>query len=310
MIQKAGFNEPRVSSTSLTPPGGPRNGGAPRWYWISIALNVLMLTLWAGLGYHAIGLQEQLTDKQADLRARTTQLSLATKSLKTGDRERDKAHHQHEKARERIAELSVMLDSNKSRLFEVVSEQRQAEEALEAFKAFTAKFRDMIDAGHLETTFRRGRMIVNLPEKVLFPSGSAELTKGGARALGQVAEILKEVKNPRFIVAGHTDNEQVKKSAYPSNWALSAARAVTVTEALIAAGMSPKRLVAAGYSEFDPVAGNKSVKGRGKNRRIEIVLEPHIDKLPRSESKKVEKKTRAKKSRSKRSRRSRSSKKR
>lgn len=72
------------------------------------------------------------------------------------------------------------------------------------------------------------------------------------------------------------------QGGFSSNWALSAARAVTVTEALIDSGVKPTRLNAAGFGPYDPIASNASSKGRQKNRRIEIVLEPNLRELPAS----------------------------
>ena len=118
-------------------------------------------------------------------------------------------------------------------------------------------------------------MIVAMPASVLFDSGSADLSDDGKKAVVEVARVLVNVPRRRFIVGGHTDNVPAVKE-YKSNWALSTARAVTVLEALMRAGMDPTRLVAAGYAEYDPVAPNATSEGKQKNRRIEISLEPYI----------------------------------
>src|SRR4051794_37472797 len=104
-------------------------------------------------------------------------------------------------------------------------------------------------------------MIVEMPAAVLFDSGSAELSSAGSETLIKVAKVLRGVPRHRFLVGGHTDNVPVVKQ-YESNWELSAARAVSVTEMLTKHGVAPKRLVVAGYSEFDPVASNASEAGR------------------------------------------------
>jgi chemotaxis protein MotB len=158
---------------------------------------------------------------------------------------------------------------------------------LAEFQDLRAKFQRMIDSGALDISFRRGRMIVEMPAAVLFDSGSAELSDAGRDTVIRVAKILRSVPRHRFLVGGHTDNVPAVKQ-YKSNWDLSAARAVRVTETLTSQGLSPKRLVIAGYSEFDPVASNGSETGRQKNRRIEIILEPYVeqklveDLLPKS----------------------------
>src|SRR5690606_5652418 len=136
----------------------------------------------------------------------------------------------------------------------------------------------------LEIAFRRGRMIVQLPAQVLFPSGSAELTGEGVEAIADVAKILRDMRDQHFIVGGHTDSIPVSNDEFRSNWELSAARAVNVTESLVKAGLKPGQLVAAGYAEFDPVAKNNTQAGRQKNRRIEIILEPKLREIPDLES--------------------------
>ncbi|MGK4005276.1 OmpA family protein [Sorangium sp. So ce1036] len=112
-------------------------------------------------------------------------------------------------------------------------------------------------------------------------SGSAELSPDGQAALKEVASVLKEYEDRQFMVAGHTDNVPLAEAKYRNDWELSTARALTVTEFVIAAGMRPDNLVAAGYGEFDPVSPNNTPSGRQENRRIEIVLLPSVDELPR-----------------------------
>jgi chemotaxis protein MotB len=130
-------------------------------------------------------------------------------------------------------------------------------------------------------------MVVDLPAQVLFPSGSAELSDEGKKSLREVAKILRRVKGKRFIVGGHSDNVKLTGTGqYSSNWALSAARAVTVTESLVRFGLRADHLVAAGYGPHDPVAGNHSEAGRQENRRIEIILEPKVRELPELPDKK------------------------
>ena len=119
-------------------------------------------------------------------------------------------------------------------------------------------------------SFRRGRMIVELPAQVLFPSGSAELTGDGGKALAEVANILRTMRSRRYIVAGHTDNIPVSTSQFRSNWELSTARAVEVTNALVRGGLRPEQLVAAG-TVIRPVVATRT-SGPAKNRRIEIIL--------------------------------------
>jgi chemotaxis protein MotB len=122
-------------------------------------------------------------------------------------------------------------------------------------------------------------MIVKLPAEILFASGSAQLSEAGHAPLKELAGVLKQFPDRRFMVAGHTDNVPIGPSNFKSNWELSTARAVTVTEFLASSGVNPSRLTAAGYSEYDPIRPNATEAGRSENRRIEIVLLPNVNEI-------------------------------
>jgi chemotaxis protein MotB len=161
------------------------------------------------------------------------------------------------------------------------AERAESEKRLEAFRALTEKFRKMIDSGKLKVEIRHGRMVVKLPSEILFAPDSADVSKEGVTALGEVAKVLAQIHDRRFMVAGHTDNQRIKPpSQFKSNLELSIARGENVAEALIAAGMPGSRLSVAGYGEYEPVRENGSEAGRKENRRIEIVLLPNLAELP------------------------------
>lgn len=172
------------------------------------------------------------------------------------------------------------LKASAQELEDLRKQRAEVEKRLEAFKQLTSRLQAMIDSGQLEVVVRKGRMIVELPAEVMFASGSAELSDAGNMALMKLAVSLEQFPDRQFMVAGHTDNVPLKSAQYRSNRELSTARAVTVTEFLIKAGLKPENLVAAGYGEHDPVGSNKDAKGRQKNRRIEIVLLPALEELP------------------------------
>jgi chemotaxis protein MotB len=111
--------------------------------------------------------------------------------------------------------------------------------------------------------------------EVLFPSGSAQLQQSGEKQLASVAQRLIEIGSriPKDIswvlqVDGHTDNKPINTAAFPSNWELSAARAIAVVKFLNAQGIPNDRLAAAGYGEYQPL----SMMDTARNRRIELKL--------------------------------------
>jgi chemotaxis protein MotB len=179
----------------------------------------------------------------------------------------------------RTEALKASLDSTSAADAQLRRAQAAAVARAELYRQLAHKLKKMVDARELSIALRDGRMVLRLPNDVLFDSGSVVVKPQGMRALGDVAAVLKTIGDRRFQVAGHTDNVPIATARFASNWDLSTARAVEVVRVLVAHGMRQPVLSAAGYGEFDPVASNDASEGRLKNRRIEIVLQPNIDEL-------------------------------
>ncbi len=114
-------------------------------------------------------------------------------------------------------------------------------------------------------------VVIRVSDRLLFSSASAELNQEAKPLLRVVAGVLRGI-NSEVRVEGHTDNVPVASDRYPTNWELSSARATTVLRFLADEGIEPRRMVAAGYAEFRPLASNTTPEGRAINRRADIVL--------------------------------------
>ena len=227
-------------------------------------------------GALAAGAYAWHTKKDAD--RRISEASAAEHTCQDSLSECSKGQAAEKNARESALDL---LDASQAELAELRVEREEAEKRLAAMKSLTDKFRKMIDSGKLQVILRHGRMVVKLPAGILFASGSADLSKDGKDALREVAGVLRQVEGRRLMVAGHTDNVPLQAgSPFKNNFELSTARALTVAQHLVASGLPPSRLVAAGYAEHEPVRSNGSEAGRQENRRIEIVLLPNLTELP------------------------------
>ena len=172
------------------------------------------------------------------------------------------------------------LQATEAELAELRKQKEATEKRLAAYRDLQARFKKLTDSGTLEVQFRNGQMTLKLPSGVLFPSGSADLSKAGNATLAEVTEVLLALKDRRFLVAGHTDNVPIKTRKFKNNWVLSTARAVSVVEFMIGAGFPADKLAAAGYADQDPVGDNATEEGREQNRRIEIILVPDLSELP------------------------------
>lgn len=182
-----------------------------------------------------------------------------------------------ESARRKASEdRAAAAESSKSQLEQAASrlaaEKTQLEKKSAEYEALSKSLSGEIQAGRIQISELQGKMTVRLAEKVLFPSGSATLSRDGKATLAKVADAFKDLKDRIVRVEGHTDNVPIKSAAFPSNWELSAARAIAVVRFLESAGVDPARLAAAGYGEWQPIAPNDTPEGRAQNRRIEISL--------------------------------------
>jgi chemotaxis protein MotB len=126
----------------------------------------------------------------------------------------------------------------------------------------------------------RDRLRVDMVNEILFDSGEATIKAQGIEVLRKVGAALAKVKDRPIEVQGHTDNVPIAGALagrFPTNWELSAARAINVARFLQeTAGIDPTRLSATAHSEFQPRASNDTEEGRRLNRRIEIMLGPVV----------------------------------
>jgi chemotaxis protein MotB len=178
-----------------------------------------------------------------------------------------------------MAQSQAITDDQKAQLEEAKRAMQEAQDRGKLLDDLQTKFKRMIDAGHLKVTTRHGRVVLQLRNDVLFDKGDADVKPDGKQALAEIASTLRGVGAKRFQVAGHTDTEPIttdKKKDFPTNWELSAARAIAVVKLLVSEGVDPGALSAAGYGPYDPVASNGTPDGQAKNRRIEITLVPYV----------------------------------
>jgi chemotaxis protein MotB len=122
-----------------------------------------------------------------------------------------------------------------------------------------------------------GELTMTLPETILFASGKADLKADARRHLDKISAVLnRDYAGDKIRVEGHTDSQPIAKSKkqWQDNWDLSCNRAMEVVRYLISKGIDPRRVYAAGYGPYKPVATNDTAPGRAKNRRVVIVVYP------------------------------------
>ncbi|OGW37246.1 MAG: hypothetical protein A2010_09550 [Nitrospirae bacterium GWD2_57_9] len=207
---------------------------------------------------------ETLSGQVETLRAQVKDLSSEADALK---QDRDSAKQENEMLKAQVNELSRKAEK-----------AEQLEKATQTYQDLQKKLEKEIQQGQVQITEMKNRLTMTMVDKIIFPSGSAEISKDGKKVLDKVVSILKDVKDKRIQVEGHTDNVPIVsmlKKRFPTNWELSTARATEVVRYLQeAGGLDATLLSASGFAEYQPVADNNTDEGKHKNRRIEIVLLP------------------------------------
>jgi chemotaxis protein MotB len=226
-----------------------------------LLIGVLLLGVLAGYLYWDDSTVRQQRD---DLEGRNNELAL-----------------QLRRANEQAAELNQRLEQDIAKISKEKEEEigrlaRTHDEMVESLKKEVA-------AGEITITRLADRLSVNIVDRLLFPSGEADISDDGRRVLERVGKVLGHVKDKTIRIEGHTDNVPIGtalRSRFASNWELSTARATTVARFLQQeTKLDPAAFEAVGLGEYHPVASNATARGRSLNRRIEIILYPRVKAL-------------------------------
>ncbi len=132
----------------------------------------------------------------------------------------------------------------------------------------------------VEIKVEKGVVFISISDKMLFKSGSYNVTDKAKVVLGKVAQVLNANPDIHFLVEGHTDNVPITTEAIKDNWDLSVLRATAVTRILQNNyKIDPARMTAGGKGEYAPITSNDDAAGRAANRRTRIVIQPQLDQF-------------------------------
>jgi chemotaxis protein MotB len=132
----------------------------------------------------------------------------------------------------------------------------------------------------IEVNVEKGVVYISIADKLLFKSGSYQVSDRAKEILGKVAKIVQDKPDFECMVEGHTDNVPIKNPVLQDNWDLSVKRATSIVRLLqVDFGIDPKRLVASGRGEYVPLTSNDTAEGRATNRRTRILVLPKMDQF-------------------------------
>jgi chemotaxis protein MotB len=220
-----------------------------------------------GNAHETTKLLTQLQNAQQDLQKREDELRKSQWTLADEQKKLEVLRNEIDKKNKRMKELEQVLS--------------QKDSAVNALKNAVSDALLGFENNGLTVKKINGKVYVSLDDKLLFTSGSYEVNPSGAKALKKLAKVLEQNNDINVLIEGHTDDVPYRSDAsVKDNWDLSAKRATAVVRILLdGSKIDPKRLTAAGRSEFLPVDKGKTAEARQKNRRTEIILTPKLDEL-------------------------------
>ncbi len=233
-----------------------------------------------------LDLQKSLADEQAQssqmqksLEDRIDVLTADVLALRDANENLERRHENvleiNNELHEEVLQLEYRLKKNETI---IQTQEKVIEDFKHAREKIEESLREQIAAKDIMIEEMEGKLKVTFVDKILFSTGSDRINAAGRGALSKIAESLKAGASHQIVVEGHTDNVPigpVLADRFPTNWELSAARAIAVVRFLEEkAGMDPGLLTASAFSSHRPLASNEKESGRRKNRRIEIILAP------------------------------------
>lgn len=182
---------------------------------------------------------------------------------------------------DRLNKLSAELDARSKRINELEAIIAAKDAAMKKLKESLSSALLDFEGKGLTIEQRNGKVYVSMENKLLFSSGSWSVGTEGKKAVMQLGEVLSENQDVAVLIEGHTDNVPYSTSgAISGNWDLSMKRATAIVKLLLENPfIDPANITAAGRSEYAPIASNDTSEGKAKNRRIEVILEPKLDKV-------------------------------
>lgn len=198
-------------------------------------------------------------------------------------------------ALKQVENLTVLTQSSSDNIKNVISQLSEKDKYINGVrKAMTQKdslnlaikyhltknLADGIQDKDIEVNVEKTVVFISISDKLLFKSGSYNVTENAYTVLDKIAKVIKDQPKMEVMIEGHTDTTPIKRDLIQDNWDLSALRATSITRILqYKFGVKPERLIAAGRSQYIPLAPNDTAENKAKNRRTKIIIMPKLNQF-------------------------------
>ncbi|TDI77893.1 MAG: hypothetical protein E2O83_07365 [Bacteroidetes bacterium] len=267
---------------------------------------ILILIVSTGLLMTSCVSKKQFSELESKYRTTQDLLNTATVKLNSCEADRAAANARAASLEERLQDLRAtnknLIESSKSMTILTQTGASNLEKSLESMREKDLKINRLQDALNkkdsvtlalvtslksvvgmddpdIEINVEKGVVYISLSDKVLFKSGSYNVTTRAKEILGKVAMVIANKPNFEAMVEGHTDDRPFKSGVLIDNWDLSVKRATAIVRLLQELGIEPERLVASGRSHYVPLVENNTAENRSINRRTRILILPKIDQF-------------------------------
>lgn len=243
--------------------------------------------------------KKQFTDLQAKQKETEDLLNSATVKLNSCLEDRASATARAKALEEQVADLRKSNDnlqilsakgaSNVEKTLESIKEKdlkiTRLQDALTKKDSVTLALvtslkREVgINDPDIEVNVEKGVVFISIADKLLFKSGSYNVTDKAKDVLAKVAKVVNSKPDFECMIEGHTDSRSYQKGDLLDNWDLSVKRSTSIIRVLQDLGVNPGQLIAAGRSSYVPLVDNDTPENRAKNRRTRVVVLPKIDQF-------------------------------
>ena len=237
-------------------------------------------------------LMDQNENLKSEVKTNKTTMDLKAEQMNDLRAQLEDVKSQRDKQLEQVGELTVLSKSANENINKTLGQLKGKDEYIKMLQAAKSKadsinlalavnLKGVLENGiadeDVNITVDKTAVFINLSDKMLYYSGSSNLTSRAKEVLGKVASIIQDRPDLEVMIEGNTDNVPIRTDAIQDNWELSVKRATAVSRVLVNDfGVAPARIIAAGRGEHNPIASNDSAEGRSKNRRTRIIILPKL----------------------------------
>ena len=198
-------------------------------------------------------------------------------------------------ALKQVENLTVLTQSSSDNIKTVISQLSEKDKYINGIREamtqkdslnlaikfhLTKNLTDGIRDEDIEVNVEKTVVFISISDKLLFKSGSYNVTDKAYTVLEKIANVINDQPNMEVMIEGHTDTTPIKRDIIQDNWDLSALRATSITRILqYKYGVQPERLIAAGRSQYIPLGPNDTAANRSINRRTKIIIMPKLNQF-------------------------------